>query len=68
MNVFDCRQQEKKMTQISETHLHFTAGIHGQVGIAFGQVLWKVKLRFLRFLKRMSQPSDAVKLVIPIAR
>ena len=42
MNVFDCRQ-EKNMTQIFETHLHFTAGIHGEVGIASGsgQVLWK---------------------------
>ena len=39
MNVFDCRQQEKNMTQIFETHLHFTAGIHGEVGIASGQVL-----------------------------
>ena len=29
------------MTQIFETHLHFTAGIHGEVGIASGQVLWK---------------------------
>ena len=41
MNVFDCRQQEKNMTQIFETHLHFTAGIHGEVGIASGEVLWK---------------------------
>ena len=40
MDVFDCRQ-EKNMTQIFETHLHFTAGIHGEVGIASGQVLWK---------------------------
>ncbi len=31
MNVFDCRQ-EKNMTQIFETRLHFTAGIHGEVG------------------------------------
>ena len=23
MNVFDCRRQEKNMTHISETHLHF---------------------------------------------
>ena len=29
------------MTQIFETHLHFTAGIHGEVGTASGQVLWK---------------------------
>ncbi len=29
------------MTQIFETHLHFTAGIHGEVGIASGQALWK---------------------------
>ena len=45
------------MTQIFETHLHFTAGIHGEVGN------WEIEI----FLKRMSQPFDAVKLVIPIA-
>ena len=38
MNVFDCRQG-KNVTQIFETHLHFTAGIPGEVGIASGQVL-----------------------------
>ena len=42
MNVFDCRQQEKNMTQFFETHLHFTAGIHGEVGTTSGQALWKV--------------------------
>ncbi len=41
MNVFDCRRQEKNMTHIFETHLHFTIGIHGEVAIASGQVLWK---------------------------
>ncbi len=38
MNVFDGRHQEKNVKQIFETHLHFTAGIHGEVAIASGQV------------------------------
>ena len=38
MKVFDCRQ-EKNITQIFETHLHFAAGIHREV--ASGHVLWK---------------------------
>ncbi len=29
---------EKNMTQIFETHLYLTAGIHGEVGIVSGQV------------------------------